>query len=83
MRAEKRAKVDPGGKKSSIESEWGDRLASITQKEAKKCIRASRALLSKHWGKLRHVYRSVGGTFVFEDSISQVNVFKQSIEIFE
>jgi hypothetical protein len=62
----------------------GYRLSSITQKEVKKCIRTSRALSSKNQGKLRPVYRSVDGAFLFEDSRSVLNVFKRSTsEVFE
>jgi hypothetical protein len=57
---------------------------SLTQKEAKKCIRARRALSSKNRARFRHVYHSVGDAFVFDESTCVVNLFKRScIGLFE
>jgi hypothetical protein len=57
---------------------------SLPQKEAKKCLRARRALSSKNRAMLRHAYRSGGDAFVFEDSISVVHVCKlSSLVLFE
>jgi hypothetical protein len=54
-----------------------DKSASIRQKDAKKWMRAGRALSSKNRVKLRHVYRAESGFALIEDSIL-FNVFKRS-----